>query len=46
MLLHTFLGHLVRRVESIETTGRMEPVHSSVIGAIKRLPLRLRLARS
>jgi cytochrome P450 len=46
MLLHAFLVHFVRRVETIETTGSMEAVHSSVIGAIKRLPLRLRLAKS
>ena len=46
MLLHAFLVHFLRRVETIETTGSMEPVHSSVIGAIKRLPLRLRLAKA
>ncbi len=45
MLLHAFLGQLIRRVETIEATGRMEPVHSSVIGGVKRLPVRLRLAR-
>ena len=43
MLLHSFLGRLIAKVESLEATGPLECVHSSVIGAVKHLPLRCRL---
>jgi cholest-4-en-3-one 26-monooxygenase len=45
MLLHQFLARLVARVQSLEATGPLECVHSSVIGAVKRLPMRIRLVR-
>jgi cytochrome P450 len=45
MLLHELLTQLIARVDQLEVAAPPEHAHSSVIGGIRRLALRCRLAR-
>jgi cytochrome P450 len=40
------LGELVRRLDSIELAGEPEPIHSSFVVGLKKLPLRYRVSQA
>ena len=44
--LRVVFRHLVERLESVELTGEAERLNSSLIGGIKRMPVRYRLLQS
>jgi len=38
--------HLIPRIEEIELAGPIERLHSSLVGGLKKLPLRYKLTRA
>ena len=38
--------HLLPRIEEIELAGPVERLHSSLVGGVKKLPIRYRLSRA